>query len=132
MKKNVLWIMALGVFLGYSTPVLADSPIFPLTFNTSFANSNTNTLVKVEGTKLRISVTSLDGAAIKDYSMDVEDNTIASSPGNVVTKGTDDYTVVYQEVMDSLNAVKSGLADSGDTTNSESVETTISYIQSLV
>src|SRR5687768_4336593 len=126
MKKSLLGLMVLGVFL--CTSVYADSPVFPVNFNASVIGDDSTTLIKVEGTKLRISVNAPDGSAVKDYSMDVEEGTIASSPGDLVHKGADGYTAVHNEVMGSLDDLRSRLANSGDSENLASLETTISYL----
>ena len=131
MKNNRLWILVLGIFLGYSAPLWADAPSFPVSFTTSYVDQNTNTLIKVEDAKLRISVSSLEGESIQDYSMDIEQNTIAASPGDIVSKDSDGWRSVYDAVVASLTSAKEGLEESGDTEASESLGTTLTYLQSL-
>lgn len=129
MKKSLLGLVVLGVLL--STSAFADSPVFPVNFNASVTGESSTTLVKVEGTKLRISVNAPDGSAMKDFSMDVEEGTIAEYPGDVVSKGSEGYDAVYGEVMESLSALSAGLSAAGDSENLASLESTISYLHSL-
>ncbi len=129
MKKSLLGLVVLGVLL--CTSVYADSPAFPVNFNASVSGDDETTLIKVEGTKLRISVNAPDGGAVKDYSMDVEDGTIASFPGDLVHEGADGYAAAYDEVMGSLDDLRSRLSESGDSENLASLESTISYLHTL-
>ena len=129
MKKSLLGVMILAVLL--CTSAFADSPAFPVNFNASVSGDSSTTLVKVEGTKLRISVNAPDGSAMKDYSMDVEEGTIAEFPGDLFHKGGDGYAEAYAEVMSSLDSFREGLTAAGDSENLESLNSTISYLQNL-
>ncbi len=129
MNKKLWSLFVLGALI--STSAFADAPVFPVNFNASVSGESTVTLVKVEGTKLRISVNGADGSAVKDFSMDVEEGSIAEFPGDVVQRGSDGYAAVHEEIMEELESLRSGLSAAGDSENLESLNTTISYLESL-
>ena len=131
MKKNLLWLLILGILLGYSAPVWADAQNFPVNFATSFTGGSTSTLIKVEGSELRVSVNSLQNESIQDYLVDAESGTIAQSHGTVVNRGGAGWQNVHSAVLSYLTAAKNGLSDSGDAENASSLDSTISYFQRL-
>lgn len=129
MKKSLLGLAVLGVLL--CTSAYADSPVFPVNFNASVTGNDSTTLVKVEGTKLRISINAPDGSAMKDYSMDVEEGTIAEYPGDLVHKGAEGYDTALGKVMSSLGSFREGLSAAGDSDNLAALDTTIGYLNGL-
>ena len=131
MKRLTIGILVLSVLLGHSALCWADEINFPVNFNTSFSNQNTNTLVKMDGSELRISITTSEGESVKDYTMNVDQGSIAEYPGNMVTRDGEGWETAYEAVMGALSGVKHDLIESGDTQNSDLLSTTISFLREL-
>ena len=100
-------------------------------FATSSADDGVSTLVKAQGNELRISVNSPEGQSITDYLVDSTQGTISQAPGMTVVRGGEGWQEAYDAVMASLALVQSGLAQSGNELDSESMSSTISFMQSL-
>ena len=130
MRMSGVWMLVLALLLGCSGLGWADG--FPVNFATSFATDSANTLVKVEGNELRISINTPgdDPQPIQDYLVNVEQGTISQSPGEVVAKGGEGWQAAYDAVMSSLTSVRNGLTESGDI-SAESLGTTMTYLQNM-
>ncbi len=129
MKINGVCVLVLALTLGQAGSGWAVSQSFPVNFTASYTSHNADTLVKVEGSELRVSVNAPNGEAVEDYLMDSTQGTIAKSSGVKVAQGQDGYSEAYNAVVSSLTSVRDGVAGSSDTSNVAALDSTLTYLQ---
>ena len=127
MKINRIGVLVLALAFG----CLGKAWAFPVDFVASFADTGSSIMAKVEGNKLRLSVTNLSSGHVDDYLMNSDSVSIAESSGTVTASTEPGWLGIRNQVVSSLQSIKDGLEASGDTSQSAALDTTIAYVQSI-
>ncbi len=128
MKKALVSVWVLAALLGSSGIVWADTPTFPTSFTTSYADATHNKQVKVQGPQLRLAIDLLDGTSQENYLVDVEQGTILKATGPSYTNGGAGWNGVFNQIKHDLEDIRDGLEDSGDSAGADNVQGAIDYM----